>query len=385
MALGDRITLNSSGVSIPTNLVNPVKSVVDDIRKRNRQAKIDAQNKQLFDMRIAEANKALEKEKALEDLNKGLLSLPTTKTGPDRLVKGTPQSAVDAATQRLVDRKLGGNPNVKGDYGAGGVYADEFSRLTTPQNSPKGLPTNYETIQRDDLVAQLGIRSVPVGTGNMSTEEAHKLALQKAGLSDNMEAKDVLTKQEMASLPKATADRIEKGETVSLNDKQMLEAQKNYIRGQVSAGNIPANIGVARLEELEKASKKDDISAATQLSMLRLQRDLKKDEIALQKETQKIAKEAREKADKLNKERLESKDTLNTLSSIFERFGSPDVIGTGDETKIESDVLDLKNKYKLTDNQMSNLLRQVQNKYPATFGVDEDAIVEGLEEILRKR
>jgi hypothetical protein len=115
---------------------------------------------------------------------------------------------------------------------------------------------------------------------------------------------------------------------------------------------------------------------ANQLSLVRLQQSLAKDK---QTKADKDAAAASKKA----KEVIATDKTLGALNSMFKQYGAPDVIGTGQQAGIQADTMKIKQKYGLTDSQMSSLVNQAMGQYAtgSMFGVDEEGFTTKLEEL----
>ena len=66
---------------------------------------------------------------------------------------------------------------------------------------------------------------------------------------------------------------------------------------------------------------------------------------------------------------------------IFDKYGSPDVIGSGNEVDMTNKIYAIKAKYGLKDDQMEDVLLQSTPSYrDELFGVDEDLYLRAIEE-----
>lgn len=103
-----------------------------------------------------------------------------------------------------------------------------------------------------------------------------------------------------------------------------------------------------------------------------------------------VAKENAQAAIKL-KQLLEGKSkasefgkvdkTYKTALDIFDKYGSPDVVGAGDEISILNKIYSLKAEYNLKDDQMAQILNQSSPGYrDELFGVDENQFLDQIEE-----
>lgn len=229
-----------------------------------RQAIADAQNKQIFDMKIAEANRLEQERLGKEKLAGELLKLPTQKATTQVVSPAVTAQDVEAVRQGLLDDKYSQ---------AGKTYAEEFAKLTAPkaiEESPKlppllypkdqqsgltfkGQPVDLSKIFEGNLVTALddmvkeemyGKGVVPEASQKLTPEAlnaAHIEALKRSGLSEDMTGKEF--KVDSSKLPKESKE-VTKQVMKKLSDAELKQGKLDLVRELAQSGAIPSTLAL---------------------------------------------------------------------------------------------------------------------------------------------
>lgn len=316
------------------------------------------ENDPVYKAKIDEINLAEKDRKDKEFMAGEIMKLPANKTT---------STTTGVVTQADVNVQRDGLLNSKYET-AGKTYADEFARLTTPLEVPT-TPTNVPgATLASNFGYNNGVQNAPNTPNPVSKEEAHQLALQKAGLSDNMVGKEfTIDTENLKKISKGTVKDV----VSKLSDKEITQGKMDLVRELANEGKIPSTLALQVIDKMNV--KKTNAENIAELEFLR-------------KLTETNAKVKAGYWDKdYSSKSGKNEGIRSTMQNLYEDYGSPDLLGTGDQGTIENALSNLQNKG-YSDSQMKQAINLSRGAYGSgsIVGVDEDGFIKAVENNLMK-
>ena len=228
--------------------------------------------------------------------------------------------------------------------------AEAEKRLeTAPENAKKGLQVEIERNKQALTGLEDLAKRVALGKSGMGAE-IKELPMPRTELFDKVKTKEEFTRDMMASLgPNPSI------EAVTLAGQEIAKRYPTADKSVKGWNDLAKQYGGSPVSTNDPKVAEANAKAAI---------DLKKA----------LAKKKASEFGSVDK-------TTKTLEEIFDKYGSPDVIGSGDEVDITNKIYGIKAKYGLKDDQMEDVLLQSTPSYrDELFGVDEDLYLRAIEE-----
>jgi hypothetical protein len=266
--LGTGANLIMQGLQVPGKLSAQIQEQDRNNLLLNLKKQEAQQGQQLFDLKLQEQNRLNQERAGKELLASELMKLPTQKSSTSVVSPGVTQADVNSARNSMLNTQY---------ETAGDTYAKEFARLTAPiipeeqskavanvqpvstDNSSlltyKGKPVTFDSISNtlqnpltslDNAVKEqmYGGSSQTPTTPELTQadiSQAHKLALEKAGLSDNMVGKEFTVAED--KLPKISKE-VTKTSMKDLSDTEIKQGKLDLIRRLANEGSIPSTMAL---------------------------------------------------------------------------------------------------------------------------------------------
>lgn len=228
--------------------------------------------------------------------------------------------------------------------------AEAEKRLeTAPENAKKGLQVEIERNKQALTGLEDLAKRVALGKSGMGAE-IKELPMPRTELFDKAKTKEEFTQDIMASLgPNPSI------EAVTLAGQEIAKRYPTVDKSVKGWNDLAKQYGGSPVSTNDPKVAEANAKAAI---------DLKKA----------LANKKASEFGSVNK-------TTKTLEEIFDKYGSPDVIGSGNEVDITNKIYEIKAKYGLKDDQMEDVLLQSTPSYrDELFGVDEDLYLRTIEE-----
>jgi uncharacterized protein YwgA len=229
------------------------------------------ENDLAYKAKLEEINRLNSERNAKELLAKEIMGMPTKKSVTNVVNPAVTKLDVDNARQNILDARY---------QNAGEIYADEYAKLTAPtvskadgisstidnrvQNIPNpgaytghgyknnipttngmglysNVPANYKGPINNSVVSVKDALELPKQAEPMTNEEAHRIALQKAGLSEDMVGKEFTVAEN--KLPKVSKE-VTKTSMKKLSDEELIQGKLDIVKRLVNEGAIPAALGL---------------------------------------------------------------------------------------------------------------------------------------------
>lgn len=226
---------------------------------------------------------------------------------------------------------------------AGDVYNKEFTRLTKPE-------TRLDVDANGEVIL---VNTAPA----ISPEEAHQKAMEKAKLLDVVAGNAPVINESM--LPKAGTTEAKK----KLTADELTQAKLDATVRAVKEGKVPAAVA------LEVASKLTPVKTQEQkIAEGKLALDIKEFE----------AKDKGGMYKKSHDDKAKG-DWIKSYDAMIKTYGSPDLIGKGDQADIEAKLSKIQSTG-YSDKEMTAAIDAARGVYGgATFGVDEDGFLKAVQ------
>lgn len=290
-------------------------------------------NDPLFQAQINALNLAENERKGKEILANAIVGLPTEKTVSTTI---TPEQVEKVKTglesAAVVD--------------AGKVYNDEYTKLTTPTSAG----TSY-TLPGGEVIELTKPKSA------MTPEEAHQKAMEKAKLLDVVAGKAPVIDE--SKLPKAGT----KESKVKLTADELTQAKLDATINTVKQGKVPATVALEVISKITPTkTSKEKIDEAEYL--------LKEKEFQEKKASGYWKHNP-------GKGGGGTGELRKVLDEMYKDYGSPDLIGSGDQARIESKLASTQ-AAGYSDDEMKKAINASRGKYanPGGIGVSEDGFIE---------
>lgn len=256
------------GLSTPSKMAD--KHIAQE-----RQAAQDAQNKQLFDIKMQEVDRANKERVGKELLASGLMKLPTQSPSTEIVTPAITQEDVELARKALLDKEIDvstkyvnaferlsketmdkpvpGQFKKVGNYDVTNVPGTQNKKYIDPQTG-KSLTFDPESIIGKMVYGdKYYINEVPIDGVNKvpkyTTEQAHEMALKESEYSENIGIDE-------SKLPKVSK-AVTKTTMKDLSDTEIKQGKLDLVKRLANEGSIPATLALEVVNKINapKTSK----------------------------------------------------------------------------------------------------------------------------------
>jgi len=281
------------------------------------------------------------------------IGLPTNKTITTTTGVIT-QADVDADRQRLLDAKL---------EKMGQIFSDTYDHLIATPTPTTTKGSGYETDVLMGVTPNLKDFVKTPAPVQMSNEEAAKIALEKAGLTEYMDGKEI-------TVDEANVKKLSKGTTKSISKKlspeESVQNQLNELKQLYKDGKISATTAVEISNKINV--KKTNAEKIAELEQARKQSET----------DNKI--DNNYWSNKITPKSGDGSGIRTALKSMFDDFGDP---GSYDRPWIENQLAGLQGQG-YSDTQMKKAINASRGVFGnSIIGVDHKGFIKAVEKNLR--